>query len=333
VALKFSIDLIGSFPLTEYVRIAKLVEDYGFDEVHVVDDLTFKPAWPILALIAANTSRIKVGPWLIAPRIVHPAYHAGNLAELDELSKGRAVCAIGRGGFFEFLDLGPPEKPLKMLREAVHTIRRLFAGDVTPFNGQFFSATPELVFKFEPVRVEIPLLIGTFGPQTCALAGEIADGFVTSCLMDPSYFALLCENFDRGARKTGRDPATLEKAASPICSVSRDREAAQAMLRPLLPMMLQHLRPMTRHAGLSDDDVLAAASAFNSGDAVRADAFVSDATFDFFTAAGTPTDLIPRLQALIEAGANHIAFGGPLGPDVDEAIKLIATEIIPQLKN
>lgn len=330
--MKFSIDLIGSLPLGEYVRIAKRAEDYGFDEVHVVDDLSFKPVWPILALIGANTRRIKIGPWLIAPRIVHPAYHAGNLAVLDELTGGRAVCALGRGGLFEFLDMGPPEKPLTMVREAVYLIRRLLARDPTPFHGQVFSATEDLVFKFAPLRSEIPILIGTFGPQTCALAGEIADGFVTSCLMDPAYYARLCESFAGGARAAGRDPATLEKALSPICSVSRDRDAARTMLRSMLPMVLPHLKPMTAHAGLSDADVGRIHAAFKRGETAAAEALIPEETFEFFTAAGTPADLVPRLQAMIDAGANHIAFGGLLGPDMDEALGLIAEEIVPALR-
>ena len=52
MTVKFSIDLHGRYPVDEYIRIAKLAEDHGFDEVHVVDDLGFKPAWPLLALIA-----------------------------------------------------------------------------------------------------------------------------------------------------------------------------------------------------------------------------------------------------------------------------------------
>ena len=105
MTIKFSIDLNGLYSVEEDIRLAKLVEGYGFDEIHVVDDLGYRPAWPRLALIASHTSRIKLGPWLVTPRIVHPAYHAANLAELDEISQGRAVFCLGRGGFMEMLGL------------------------------------------------------------------------------------------------------------------------------------------------------------------------------------------------------------------------------------
>ncbi|MCC7414233.1 MAG: LLM class flavin-dependent oxidoreductase [Gammaproteobacteria bacterium] len=332
MTLKFSIDVSGFLPLDDYVRLGKLAESLGFDEFHVVDDLNFKPAWPLLALIGANTSRIRLGPWLIAPRIVHPAYHAENLALLDLLTGGRAVCAVGRGAFFEYLGLPPPDKPLTMLREALHIIRRMLAGDRTPFDGQVFKATAELALRFEPQRRSIPLLIGTFGPQTCELAGQIADGFVTSCVTDPGYVRMLRASFDAGARAVGRDPGSLEVAVSPLCSVARDREAAYALMRQLLPQALPFLQPMSRHAGLSDDTVRAAAAAAEAGDHARAASFIRDSDIRFFTAVGTPRDVIPQVEALIDAGANHIAFGGLLGPDPGEAIRLIGTEIVPRFR-
>lgn len=203
MTLKFSIDLNGMYSVSEYVRIAKLVEDYGFDEVHVVDDLGYRPAWPTLALIAEHTSRIKLGPWLISPRIVHPAYHAANLAEIDEISEGRAVCCLGRGGFMDMLGLEEPDKPLSMLRESVGLIRHLFASEAAPFEGKVFSARHDMGFRFSPLRSNIPLMIGTFGSQTARLAGEIADGFLVSCVTDRDYVQSLVASFNTGAKESG----------------------------------------------------------------------------------------------------------------------------------
>jgi 5,10-methylenetetrahydromethanopterin reductase len=332
MTVKFSIDLAGMFEVNDYVRFARMAEDYDFDEVHVVDDLTFKPVWPLLTLIAANTRRIKLGPWLIAPRIVHPAYHAANLAVIDLISNGRAVCALGRGGFFEFLGLDAPEKPLTMVREALQMIRRVLAGDRTPFNGQVFRATGELALRFEPLRKEIPILIGTFGLKTCEMAGTIADGFLTSCMTDAGYFRLLKERFEAGARTAQRDMAGMELAVSPVCCLSRDREAAYKPLRHMLPEMLRFLRPMTEYAGISEATINDATAAALAGDHNKASGYITDDMIRFFATVGTPADIIPQVEGLIDAGANHIAFGGMLGPDPAEAIKLLATEVLPRFR-
>ncbi len=332
--IKFSIDLNGMFSVADYVRIAKLVENYGFDEVHVVDDLGYRPAWPTLALIASNTSRIKLGPWLVSPRIVHPAYHAANLAEIDEISDGRAVFCLGRGGFMDMLGLQEPEKPLTMLRESIGLIRHLFAADKTAFEGKVFQTRSDMAFRFAPLRSNIPLMIGTFGPQTAKLAGEIADGFLVSCVSDPDYIRSLVKSFDAGAAQAGRDSGVLEKAVSPLCCISSDREAAFDLMRRKLPNMLKYLSPLTEHAGIDQSDIPNkdfSLAALNPSSALP-ETKLTEEQIRFFSTVGTISDVIPQIENIIEAGVNHIAFSGLLGPNVDEAIKLIATEIMPRFR-
>lgn len=91
MALKFSVGLQGSYPIRDYIAKAQKIALYGFDEIHAYDDPMFKPTWPIPTLNGEHTERIAIGPGIITPQIVHPCYHASNLAELDELTGGCAV--------------------------------------------------------------------------------------------------------------------------------------------------------------------------------------------------------------------------------------------------
>jgi 5,10-methylenetetrahydromethanopterin reductase len=334
MTIKFSIDLHGMYSVTEYIRIAKLVESYGFDEIHVVDDLGYKPAWPTLALIASNTSRIKLGPWLVAPRIVHPAYHAANLAEIDEISNGRAVFCLGRGGFMDMLGLEEAEKPLTMMRESIALIRHLFAAETHSFEGKVFRARHDMGFRFKTLRSNIPLMIGTFGPQTAKMAGEIADGILVSCVADHDYFQFLVKNFDAGAAEAGRDSSVLEKAVSPLCCISSKRDDAFDLMRRKLPNILKYLSPLTEHAGIKQADIPHNDFNLEALDPSKPapETSLTEDQIRFFSTVGTPSDVIPQVEGMIDAGANHIAFSGMLGPDVDEAIKLIATEVMPRFR-
>jgi 5,10-methylenetetrahydromethanopterin reductase len=47
---------------------------------------------------------------------------------------------------------------------------------------------------------------------------------------------------------------------------------------------------------------------------------------------GRPEDLIARLEPLVEAGARHLSFGPPLGPDRLAAIQLLGEHIIPHFR-
>jgi 5,10-methylenetetrahydromethanopterin reductase len=219
-----------------------------------------------------------------------------------------------------------------MLREAVQLIRRLLAGDRTPLHGAVFNATADLAFRFPVVRSQIPIFIGTFGPQTARLAGEIADGLLTSCLADAGYYAKLWNSMAAGASGAGRDPRSLQAILSPLCALSTDGTAPRAAMRALLAEGMGWFQPMTAAAGIDDATVAAARSAAVAGDVARAAELVPEHAVDFFTVCGTPRDAIPRLEALVEAGANHLAFTVVPVTDVDETIRLIAESIMPHFR-
>ncbi len=193
----------------------------------MADDLIMRPAWPILALIGANTSRIKVGPAIVSPQMVHPAYHAANLAALDELTGGRAICGLGRGGFNEMVGLPRGPRPIGQLKEAYQVLRHLLAGVQTPFEGEFYQTTADLTFQFQVPRPDMPIFIGTWGPQTAEMAGTIASGIKADCTWQPGYVSLLRERVFAGARKAGRSTEGLDIIVGPLCSIASDREIAR----------------------------------------------------------------------------------------------------------
>jgi 5,10-methylenetetrahydromethanopterin reductase len=47
---------------------------------------------------------------------------------------------------------------------------------------------------------------------------------------------------------------------------------------------------------------------------------------------GTPEDVIRQVEGLAEAGVDEVSFGGPLGPDPDEAIRLMGEQVIPHFR-
>ena len=333
MTIKFSVGLQGSYPIRDYIIKAQRIEDYGFDEIHVYDDLMFKPTWPILTLIGEHTDKIKVGPGIITPQIVHPCYHAGNLAELDELTDGRAVLGIARGAFWEFLGIEKQNKPITMVREAIQIIRRLLSGDRTAFHGDVFTVTEELFFRFQPLRKEIPIFIGTWGPLMCQLAGEIADGVKSDGLWNPDYVKIIRENIEIGAALANRNPDEIEIIAGPLSSISADREKAKATARRVLAVYLPYLRPMTDVAGIPEEEIIKVREAAVSGDFEQGASYVSDLSVSKCSVTGTPEDVIQQIEKMVEAGVNHVAFGHCLGPDFDEAIDLLGKEVLPHFKN
>ncbi|NJM16813.1 MAG: LLM class flavin-dependent oxidoreductase [Bacteroidales bacterium] len=94
------IALQGNKQPAEYIRLAKMIEQLGFDRVYLYDDLFYYPSFPALALMAEHTTKIEMGPCIVNGLTRHPSILASNYAFLDAVSGGRAVLGIGRGAFF-----------------------------------------------------------------------------------------------------------------------------------------------------------------------------------------------------------------------------------------
>lgn len=48
---------------------------------------------------------------------------------------------------------------------------------------------------------------------------------------------------------------------------------------------------------------------------------------------GTVSECIERIAKVGKMGVTQVSLGGPWGPDIPEAIKIVGKEIIPALKN
>jgi 5,10-methylenetetrahydromethanopterin reductase len=232
----------------------------------------------------------------------------------------------------EFLGIEKQAKPITMVREAILLIRRLLKGDRTPFHGEIFTATEELFFRFEPYRRDIPIFIGTWGPKMCQLAGELATETKSDGMWDPDYVPIIRKNINIGAERAGREPGEVGICAGPLCSISGDRGAAIAAARRVLAVYLPYLHPMTEFAGIPADEIAQVRKAAAVGDFDRGASYVSDLAVRKHSVAGTPDDVIPQIEDMIAAGVTHVAFGHPLGPDFEEAVDLIGTEILPHFR-
>lgn len=303
----------------------------GFDMVFVADDLMLKPVWPLLTLIAEHTKRVGVGTSIVHPFLRHPALLAGSIAEIDELSNKRAILGIGKGAFYEFLGMAP-EKPITAVREAIEIINRLLAGDRTPYHGKVFTATEEAFLRWTPVRKRIPISIGAWGPKMCQLAGEMATELKAFGLWNPDYIALVKENVAIGAARAGRRPQEVVICSGSVCSVSMDRRAAMKAARQSLAIFLPWLAPMTDAAGIDPAVVRSVREANRHGAFTEAAKHITDDMVSYFGVAGRPEDVIPQIEKLIGLGIRHISFGPPLGPDREEAIKLLGRKVLPYFK-
>ena len=175
----FSVNMMPNIPANEIADLANYAEKKGCKRCWVYDEgLTTRDVYVTLAAIAAKTKKISLGPGITNAYVRHPAATASAIATLDELSDGRAFIGIGAGGG---LTLDPlvisRTNPLTTVREMVESLRSLFQGNRTTYEGTNFSlANAHLSYG----RKNIKIILAGRGPKMLQLGADIADGFYLS---------------------------------------------------------------------------------------------------------------------------------------------------------
>ncbi len=325
---RFGIQLHANWPVREYARIARLVEQYDFEEITVHDVLWNRPVWPILTVIALNTERAKVGPDVTHPYVRHPAVTASNIAAIDEITGGRAILGVGMGSFFEPINV-PFDRPLTAVRDMVEIVRKLLRSDPTPYQGKMFQANEQALLHWHPVRPDVPIFAGAYGPKMLRMCGGLVDEVRPPGVWDPRYVEMVRQTVDEGAVAAGRKPGSVIVNAEVWTSVSRDREAAIALARSVLINFIPYLSPISAYLGLDREELDAVCRLVQAGRREDAARTLSDRTLHTFFAAGTPDDIVRGSERIFDAGVELLGFSGVLGPDVEEAIHLLGKEVVP----
>ena len=306
----------------EYVELARLAERAGFDVVSVYHDLLYQPAIYPLLLMAQATERVRLGPAALNPFTLHPVEIAGQVAALDAVSRGRAYLGLVRGSWLDVLGIDP-RHPALALREAVEVVRRLLRGDTDGFVGGRFSLAAGARLQYEPVRTEVPLLIGTWAERVAALAGEVAAELKVGGTANPDLVPVM-------RSRIGNDRVGIVVGA--VTVVDDDGEAARERARGeaalYFPVVAGRDPTLDVPAGLVDD----VRRFVDAGDRAAAGRLIPDRLLDRFVLAGTPEQVARQAEALYEAGASRVEFGTPHGLSPRRGIELLADRVLPELK-
>ncbi len=170
----------------DLLALAENAEDAGFDslwvsEHHFAADSYLPSVMPMLAAVAARTTRLKLGTAVVLAPFHHPLRLAEDAAVVDQISGGR-LAAVGLGLGWrdeEFRAFGSPRtERAARLEEIVQILRLAWSGECFSFRG--------LHYRCDRVRVtpkpahRIPIWIGGSVASSIRRAGRIGDGFVAS---------------------------------------------------------------------------------------------------------------------------------------------------------
>jgi probable F420-dependent oxidoreductase len=209
---------------TDLRTMAIAAEEGGLDSVWGADHLIFREgddttgiheSWTVLTAVAAATSRVEIGPLVLALPFRNPALTAKMAAELDEVSDGRLILGLGCGWHEpEFDAFGYPfDHRVARFAEGLEIVAPLLRGENVTFDGRYHQAT-NAKLRPGPIRAGgPPILIAGKRPRMLELVARHADQWNAAWYGHPDGARELRErlaNLHAALSAAGRDPATLE---------------------------------------------------------------------------------------------------------------------------
>jgi 5,10-methylenetetrahydromethanopterin reductase len=230
VTRELSIALQSDENPATYASLAPRIEELGFAAISVYADLGYPSPLLPLIIAAQATQRIRLGPACLNPYLLHPVEIANQLHALDSISGGRAYLGLARGAWLDAVGVSQ-DRPVRRLREAVDVVRLLMRGDDTGYQGEIFQVAPGVRLAYRPVRPDVDLLLGAWGPLGLALAGELAAEVKIGGTANPALLPRAAHALARGAERAGRAPEEVGLVCGAVTVVDEDGASARRLAR------------------------------------------------------------------------------------------------------
>jgi F420-dependent oxidoreductase-like protein len=173
-------------------------------------------SWTLLAALAAQTRRLRVGVMVTGNTYRHPGVLAKMAATVDVIAHGRLNFGIGTGWSEKEhhsygIPLPTPGERIRRLAEACELIGRLWTEPVVTFAGRYYQLNeaycePKPIHKPRP-----PFVIGADGEQTLRVVARYAD--IWDCSVEtPEEYEHKSRILDRICAEIGRDPDGIKRS-------------------------------------------------------------------------------------------------------------------------
>lgn len=152
------------------ISVAQEVEEAGWDAVFVADGIYGIDPWIVLAAIAVQTKRVKIGTLLTPASRRRPWKLASELATLDHLSHGRVILSVGLGaidtGFDKVGEQTDRKVRAQLLDECLEVMTSLWSGRPFRFDGTHYHVNWDVAGSYTPVQTpRIPIWVVGLWPS------------------------------------------------------------------------------------------------------------------------------------------------------------------------
>jgi probable F420-dependent oxidoreductase len=331
--LSFGVTVLPDPPYRRLVELMVLAEQHGFEYGWTYDShVLWQESFPLLAIVAHETTTLKLGHCVTNPGTREPTVVASGYATLHDISDGRMVMGIGRGDSARRV-IGQQPVKIGEFERQIAMIRSLMNGGEVSWN----DTDIQLKWVREELP-EIPLWVAGYGPKVLGIAGRESDGVIIQ-LADPDIIEWTMGTARRAAEEAGRDPAALKCIVSAPSHISDDIAAAREQVRWFPAMVSNHVKDLVGRYG-SDGSVIPKALTdyvesrefYDYAEHSRVGAahggFVTDEICDRFCVLGSAEQATAKLKELEELGVDQFNIY-LMTEGQEETLEAYGRDIIP----
>ena len=298
----------GWEPAAAWERLKEVATAYdalGFDRLWMSDHLMgssgdrtgiYFESYTAMAALAGLTRRARLGAIVTCAQYRSVAMLAKQAANIDLMSGGRFLLALGggwdEGEFAAYgLPFPAPAERVELFGETLEALRLLWTEDRVTYAGQHVhlkdaSCSPR------PATLP-PIWTGAHGPKALRYTARLAD--VANWNVGYDEFVRLSDVLSEACADVGRDPDTIERSVFRLGDLSGGTGS--------LPQLFEQLGAPPEMA-----------------DEVAREHFIGD-----------PDDVASRVQSFVDAGARHIEILFIDAARTSESAERFVRDVIPKV--
>jgi F420-dependent oxidoreductase-like protein len=319
----------------QQIETVRAAESAGYHSVWAAEAYGSDAA-TVLAWLAAQTERIRIGSAIFQMPARSPAMTAMTAATLDQLSNGRMTIGLGSSGpqVAEGWHGQRFAKQMQRTREYVEILRKTLARERLEHHGEMYDlplpAGPGKALKLTigTVQERIPIYLAAIGPNNTRLAGEIADGWIP-IFFSPEHVGESKQLLSEGAERGGRDLDGFDIAPSVQIRIDDDLVRARDAMRPFLALYVGGMgsrkknfyNELMRRYGF-EEAAHEVQDLYLDGKKEAAAAALPDELIDATTLVGPPERIAERLSVYRDSGVGTLIVS-PVAFDADERKRMV----------
>lgn len=183
-------------------------EAMGLGSVFLSERFNIKEVVTLSGAAGAVTESLGIATGVTNHNTRHPIVTAAYGSTMHQLTGGRFALGLGRGIDRMFQAFGLPRITTAQLEDFAGLMRRLWNGEAVVGHQGSAGSWPVLALDPE-FRLDIPLILSAFGPESLKLAGRAFDGVLLHTFFTDETLQRCVKTVRDEAERVGRDPASV----------------------------------------------------------------------------------------------------------------------------